>query len=84
MPKYFFHVYGDAITHDEEGLELADLGAALREAQRCARALACEEITEGHLNLRHRVEVEDQDGRRVLTLPLSSAFVVKANPLALE
>jgi hypothetical protein len=77
MPTFFFHVYDDHVCHDDDGLELPDVGAAHREAERSARSLACEQITKGRLNLRHRIEVEDEHRRLVLTLPFKNAFIVE-------
>jgi hypothetical protein len=77
MPKFFFHVYDDDVCTDDDGLELPDVRAAHREAERSARALACEQIVKGHLNLGHRIEIEDEDRRPVLTLPFRDAFKVE-------
>ena len=74
MPRFFFHVHDDVIARDDEGSELPDLEAARRYAIKGARELACEQIKSGKLSLHHRLEVEDEQGRTVLTLPFGSAF----------
>ena len=65
MPRYFFHLYDDVICKDDEGLELADEDAALGEAKRSAKQIACAQVLDGHLNLKHRIEVED-DARQLI------------------
>jgi len=77
MPRYFFHLYDDIVLHDEEGIELPDLAAARDEAVRAARELACQEVRNGKLSLHHRIEVEDEQNRPVLTLPFKAAFGVE-------
>ena len=74
MPTYFFHIRGGALdAKDGEGLVLPDLAAARAEALRGARSLIAADVLEGRLNLIDRIEVEDEDGRLVLTLPFVAA-----------
>lgn len=74
MPRYFFHLYDDMAVVDDEGTELPDVEAARRHAIVSARDMACQEVKDGKLVLWHRIEVEDEDGRAVLTIPYRSAF----------
>ncbi|HEX5183406.1 MAG TPA: hypothetical protein VFW19_09680 [Allosphingosinicella sp.] len=76
MPRFYFHVYNDIVAIDEEGLELPDIEAARMQAMESARELVCEGIHKGHLNLDHRIEVEDEDHKPVLTLTYRDAFAV--------
>ena len=76
MPRYFFHLYDDVVSVDEEGSELPDVAAARRKALQNARAIASQEVLEGHLTLHHRIEVEDASGRPVLTLPFREVVQV--------
>ena len=77
MSRYFFHVYSDAVALDEDGQDLASPAIAREAALLAAREFAAEEISQrGQLNLRHRVEVEDEQGRPVFTLPFSAAFKI--------
>ena len=78
MPRYFFHLYDDIVSLDEEGSDLPDVAAARRKAMQNARAIACQEVLDGHLNLRHRIEVEDESGRPVLVLPFQEAVDIEA------
>ena len=78
MPRYFFHVYDDTVALDDDGMDLPDADAARKLALAGARALICEEVTRGHVNLSDRIEVEDEDQRPVLTLPFASAVEIEA------
>ncbi|MCL6699615.1 hypothetical protein LZ496_12585 [Sphingomonas sp. NSE70-1] len=77
MSRYFFHVYSDAVAHDEDGQDLASVTIAREAAVRAAREFAADQITErGEVHLRHRIEVEDEQGRPVFTLPFAAAFKI--------
>lgn len=76
MPRYYFHVFDDEETFDEEGSELPDLEAAREYAKDNARALVCESVKKGHLNLDHRIEIEDEAGQRV-ALTFRDAFTIE-------
>ena len=78
MPRYFFHLYNDVVAEDEEGQELPDLTAAREYAMRNIRDLMTEEVTTGRLILRHRIEIADEHGKRVLTVPFSEAVTLEA------
>jgi len=66
MSRYYFNVYNDEITLDEEGAELADTSAALRRAADGVRNFAAESVkAHGHLVLHHKIEVEDEGRNRV-------------------
>ncbi|HEX8620488.1 MAG TPA: hypothetical protein VF718_00810 [Allosphingosinicella sp.] len=73
MPRYFFHVFDDAVLIDDEGLELADAHAARTTALAAARGLMCDQVREGRLRLHHRIEVENERGEAVLSLPFGEA-----------
>ena len=68
VPRFFFHLYDDMVVRDEEGIELSDLASARKKAVENAREIACAEVLEGHLNLKHRIEVEDESGAVHLTV----------------
>ena len=59
MPLYYFNIYNDDITLDEEGVELADEHAAHAFAVKAVRELAAETTLHGHLAGHHRVEYVD-------------------------
>lgn len=77
MARYFFHVFNDEITLDEEGAELADLDAARAYAVESARALAADSVRHGHLNLDHRIEIVDAADARRMTVTFREAFTLQ-------
>jgi hypothetical protein len=76
VPRYFFHLYNDEISLDEEGLELADLDAARASAIDAARDLACGSIQRGRINLEDHIDVHDESGEKVLTISYRQAFTI--------
>ena len=78
MPQFFFHLYNDVVTRDEEGLDLPGAEAALREARRGARSLAAEHVMQhGRLVLHHFIEVEDANGETVAKVTFGDAIAVE-------
>ena len=61
MPLYYFNIYNDDTTLDEEGAEFPDLHAARAYAVKAVRELASEAVLHGHLVGYHRVEFVDKD-----------------------
>jgi serine/threonine protein phosphatase 1 len=73
MSRFFFHVYRDTITIDEDGRELPDTHAMTSNARRSAAVFIAEEITKhGKFNPSHRIEVDDENGEHVFTLPFAA------------
>jgi hypothetical protein len=60
-------------VEDREGLFLEDAEAARREAIRSARDILCAELRKGHLSLSGEIEVADQYGQPILTVPFREA-----------
>lgn len=60
MPRYYFNLYDDLETLDEEGAELADDHAARAYAVTAARELAADTVLHGHIAGHHRVEYVDE------------------------
>jgi hypothetical protein len=78
MARYFFHVFNDEETRDEEGAEFPDMPAALQRAAYEARILAAESIREhGHLILAHRIQIEDEGGHALGTVRFGDAVVIR-------
>ena len=66
MPTFYFHLHNDVDARDEEGREFPSLEAALEVARHNARFTFAETLKDdGHANLDHRIDIEDQN-RRVL------------------
>lgn len=63
MPRYRFHVFNDDHTIDEDGKEFADIDAARAYAVDCARGIMADELKSlGVIDLRHWIEIEDEEG----------------------
>jgi hypothetical protein len=77
VSHYFFNLYDDMTVIDEEGVELPSLQAARDKAYDAARALACAELLEGHLNLNHRIEVAEEGGRVIVILHFRDTFSIQ-------
>ncbi len=66
MPRYFFNIRdGYDVDEDEEGVELPDLEAAKAEALATVEELRDELADAGNIEL----EITDETGRRLLTVP---------------
>jgi hypothetical protein len=76
MARYYFNLFNDETTFDEEGQELSGTEAARARAIREARVLAADSVGKGHLNLSDRVEVVDEAGALVLTVTFADAIAV--------
>ncbi len=55
---------------------LGDAEAVRQVAFEGARALICDEVKRGLVDLSHRIEVDDEAGHRVLVLPFDEAFEI--------
>lgn len=75
LPRYFTHLYNSEFLCDEIGEEFADLAEARVAARRSASELIAEHIVQGIVvDLDHRLEVIDEDGRTVIVLPFAQLF----------
>ena len=74
---YYFNVYNDDITLDEEGAELADLEAARAYAVKETRVLAADTVLHGHLTRHHRLEITDAKRRVLHAVRLDEAVEVR-------
>ena len=77
MPRYYFHVFNDEVTFDSEGQELAGLDEARRVAVEAARSLICQSVGAGHIDLSHRLDVNDERGSVVLSVPFGSVLEIR-------
>lgn len=77
MARYFFTLHdrsGD--TPDQEGCDLPGHAAARVHAINAARALMAEDVRAGHLHLSDYIEVSNDSGEIVLTVPFSNAVTI--------
>jgi hypothetical protein len=78
MAKFFLHLRGrSADVIDDEGIAISDLAEARETAIRCARDLMATDVREGFLALSHRIEVCDESGAVVLTVPFEDAITIE-------
>jgi hypothetical protein len=77
MARYFFDLHECGTTStDDEGCERESLAEVRDEALRAAREVMCAEVFEGSLCLSCRIDVRDDTGTVVLTLPFKEALTV--------
>lgn len=75
MTRYFFHTHNSiGLVRDEEGQELEGSAAAHNVAVVSIRSIIAEEALNGELNLQGKVEIVDEHGALLETVPFSSAF----------
>ena len=77
MPIYYFNVFNDDVTLDDEGAELADEHAARARAVKEARALAADTVARGHLVGHHRIEITDERQNVVGTVRFDEAVDIR-------
>jgi len=68
VPRFYFHLFDDTQSPEEEGRELPSSEVAFEIARAEAREMASAEVLQGRLNLAHHVEVTDEFGRIVSTV----------------
>ena len=78
VPRYFFNIHDGIVTLDEEGRDLPDAEAAKAEAIAGGRDLMCGQLRDGHLDLRHRIEVMDEQGNRVAVVPYGEMITLES------
>ena len=77
MPRFFFNVYNDEITMDNEGAELPDLEAARAYAVRSIRSLAVDSVLQGHLTAHHHLDILDEDRNTLATIRFDEAIELR-------
>lgn len=77
MPRFYFHLYNDAVAMDDEGRILPDLDSARAAAVKEAREMMTESVLEGHLTLSHRIDVADETGAVVATVSFRNAVEIR-------
>ena len=77
MPRYYFHLFNDITSLDEEGSELPTDAAAKQRAESNAREMAAESVREGHLVLSHRIEVGNEVGEKIATVRFRDVIQIR-------
>ena len=78
VPRYFFDLHNDMDVLDEEGKELPDPQSARAHALREVRQMIHASIDEqGHIDLRHRIEIRDEARAIVDVLHFEDAVTIR-------
>jgi hypothetical protein len=77
VPLFFFDLYDDMTVVDDEGIELPGREEARKHAIHNAAEMACTEVLDGHLRLKHRIEVRDESGTTVATVRFADVVKVE-------
>jgi hypothetical protein len=77
VPRFYFHLFNDMTSIDEEGAVLPNAAVALQKGATIAREMAAESVREGHLVLDHRIEVADEQGETVGVIRFADVVQVK-------
>jgi CelD/BcsL family acetyltransferase involved in cellulose biosynthesis len=77
MALYYFHLRdGEDVLLDPEGCHLSDLAAVADKAMRTARSLMSADVLEGRLPLDMRIDVVDEAGAVIHSLPFADAVEI--------
>ena len=77
MAVFYFDVYNDDITLDEEGVELVDEQAAHARAIKEARALAADTVQRGHFVRHHRIDIRDENHTTIGSVRFDEAVEIR-------
>ena len=81
MPRFFMHLRdGSDELLDNEGMELLDLDAVRLKVLTAARDIIAGDLRNGIIDLRFRIEAENEGGEIVYTLPFRHAFNIIPEP----
>jgi len=75
--RFHFNIHNSVgFVPDEEGRELPDLDTARAEALKGARSLIADEVLQGRLDLRGRLDVADAEENVLLTVAFADAVEI--------
>jgi antirestriction protein ArdC len=77
MARYFLNLHecGNVVT-DDEGIERSSLAEVHQGAFAAAREIMCAELAHGRLCLSCHIEVQDEAGAVVMTVPFKDAVTI--------
>jgi hypothetical protein len=78
VPRYFFHVFNDETSLDDEGLELPTLKAAQAHAITAARSIMSDELKAGRIVLSHHIAVHGENGGILLDVTFGDAVEIRS------
>ncbi|UZK66617.1 DUF6894 family protein [Sphingomonas sp. M1-B02] len=76
MPNYRFHVLNDIDAPAEESEQHANLAVAHLKAIEYARDLASAAVRLGKLDLKHRIDIEDEEGKVLMSVTFGDSIEV--------
>lgn len=77
MPRYYFHLRdGEDVLLDPKGMELPDSLAIEAQALYEARSILSHDVMNGRIKLSQRIDVENEDGNIVHSIPFVDAVEV--------
>jgi len=78
MPHYFLHIHNShGAAEDDEGADLGSLAEAKERAIKGIRSLLASEATNGEMNFNGHLDISDQAGKVLLSVPFKDAVSVK-------
>lgn len=77
MARYFLHIQDGRYIADDEGSEFASLDEAVQEAIQSARSILREAVWVGRLPLGERIDIADESGTVLRTVPFREAVVIE-------
>jgi hypothetical protein len=77
VPIFYFDLYDEMTVIDDEGAELPSPEQAREQAVENAAEMACTEVLDGHLRLKHRIEVRDESGATIATVRFADVVKVE-------
>jgi hypothetical protein len=78
MPRYYLHIHnGTGFTRDEEGEEFSGRDGAYEGALVGIRSLLAADLERGEIDLNGRIEIADDAGTIVRTVPFQDAVEVR-------
>lgn len=81
MARYYLHLRdGSDQVLDPDGAEFADMDALRKAALEAARDVMCCDLCNGMLDLRFRIDAEDDRGNLVYSLPFRDAVDIVQEP----
>jgi hypothetical protein len=77
MPRYYLHLLNGCHVPDEEGQDFANLDHARAGAVSAGRELIAEHIRAGRpIVLHHRIDIADESGTVVATVPFGELITI--------
>jgi hypothetical protein len=78
MARYFLHIHNShGAAEDDEGLDANSLSEAREQAVSGIRSLIASEAANGEINFRGRIDISDEAGKLLLSVPFTDAVSVK-------